>query len=157
MNSSSVVVGLKVTIRAAGAISTLSPKSSTIRLVEAWLTAVRSPVHARSVKDEATKTVSAKRETNMGTRTMRKGARNDARRRDQVAHVRVATGPPPRISRGADESRLLAPGRDAHLPDRGTMVSGEPSARLCPLQWRGRTGITPVSVAPVRDRIVPRI
>src|SRR5205823_5984320 len=24
---------------------------------------------------------------------------------------------------------------------------------LCPLQWRGRTGVEPVSVAPVRDRL----
>jgi hypothetical protein len=28
---------------------------------------------------------------------------------------------------------------------------------LCPLQWRGRTGITPVSVVPVRESIVRQV
>ena len=44
-------------------------------------------------------------------------------------------------------SRLLAPGRVAHLPDRSQW---RVERALCPLQWRGRTGIAPVSVAPVR-------
>jgi hypothetical protein len=39
-----------------------------------------------------------------------------------------------------------------HLPDRSCDQWRYESA-LCPLQWRGRTGFTPVSVAPVRDQL----
>src|SRR5882672_1802811 len=33
-------------------------------------------------------------------------------------------------------------------------VSGATSLRYCPLQWRGRTGFKPVSVAHVRDQLL---
>jgi hypothetical protein len=58
-----------------------------------------------------------------------------------------ATGPPPRIRvvRGARLGRLLAPGVFARLPDLPGQWLSERSC--CPLQWRGRTGITPVSVS----------
>jgi hypothetical protein len=63
--------------------------------------------------------------------------------------ARIATGPPPRLpsvwpvrgsSPGSGITRLAFP----------TCVSGLRVRELLPLQWRGRTGIPPVSVAPAR-------
>jgi len=55
--------------------------------------------------------------------------------------------------RGADESRLLAPGHRTHLPSRNRSQWSYESMFKCPLQWRGRIGFEPISVAPVRVRL----
>ena len=59
------------------------------------------------------------------------------------------TSPPPRtVFGGVDGGRLLAPGNPLAFP---TFVSGTPRGSvLRPIQWRGRTGIQPVSVSAVR-------
>ena len=60
----------------------------------------------------------------------------------------TSTSPEVLKIRGASKSRLLAPGRVAHLP--GDVPPVVLRARvICPIQWRGRTGIKPVSVAPL--------
>ena len=80
----------------------------------------------------------------------RKDARNVGAR--STIRCAVATSPPPRsckVWRG--RGRLLAPGRGARLPDRTyRSVADEHALNYYPLQWRGRTGITPVSVSRVR-------
>lgn len=78
-------------------------------------------------------------------------ARND---HAPVTRRPLATSTSPEVLlRGADESRLLASGRITHLPGVSQWYQ---SARQCPLQWRGRTGFTPVSVAPVRESVIWR-
>src|SRR5207237_828477 len=70
-----------------------------------------------------------------------------ARRRHQSS--------PEELKCGADVGRLLASGSHAPLPDRlRRSVADEHVLNCYPLQWRGRTGITPVSVSRVRiDRL----
>jgi len=43
--------------------------------------------------------------------------------------------------------------RAASLTFPAIQASGATSARYYPLQWRGRTGFSPVSVAPLRDQL----
>src|SRR5579862_3645824 len=141
----SVVVGFSETIRLAGVSKEmLAPKSSltwsAVETAAPWRADLTTdPSHAR----ERT--------------TIRLSARDDKR------------GSPPRGPRqcGRRRGRLLAPGRVARLPDsrqwlherrvvssrakRGSIPSLRSGRlRYCPLQWRGRTGIQPVSVSPVR-------
>jgi hypothetical protein len=69
--------------------------------------------------------------------------------------VRVATSPPPR-SVNTWRERGSSPGSGQHRsPSRPWhfAVSGFVSVLLCPLQWRGRTGISPVSVSRVRHQL----
>src|SRR5689334_3447440 len=76
------------------------------------------------------------------------GARNVQRATSRRA---VATSPSPEgLTCGADVGRLLAPGALARLPDRSRSVADERLLNCCPLQWRGRTGIAPVSVSRIR-------
>jgi hypothetical protein len=61
---------------------------------------------------------------------------------------------PPALPRGsvrcgADEGRLLAPGRRISLP--GSLSQWDRRYAYCPLQWRGRAGISPASVSPDRE------
>lgn len=67
-----------------------------------------------------------------------------------------ATSPSPegRVYVARTRSRLLARAASLAFP---TEVSGTAERAFRPSQWRGRTGLAPVSVAPVRLSIVARI
>jgi len=144
--SISVVTGFSDTMRVGGwPIRTGSPKSSlTVATCE------RGCSHAASASAQTTRT------------------RKDRR-------LKIKTDTPPRGMPATSTRQKKTPDRHQHLP-RGSAkvartkvvswlraagltfptapaVSGVYESALCPLQWRGRTGFEPVSVAPVRDQL----
>jgi len=143
----SVVAGLRETIRVGGApIRTGSPKSS------------RTAATSRLDFSHAV-SASAKRRQN-GKDRARKNKKRTLLPEECPQRARAKTTPDrhqdlPRGSVKVARTRVVSWLRAAGLTfPTAPAVSGVTSLRYCPLQWRGRTGFTPVSVAPVRDQLL---